>query len=74
MCFFISFLPATIWVVLGYFVLFASTRSEGTIRVFGRALAIWIFIIAALIPVMGAYLTVAGLCPIEAVIRGLQSG
>jgi hypothetical protein len=63
MCFFFSFLPATIWVVLGYFLLFSSTRAEGGVRLFGRILAIWAFIIAAFFPLMGAYVTFAGLCP-----------
>jgi len=74
MCFFFSFLPATFWVVVGYFVLFASTKSEGGVRTFGRILAIWIFIIAAFIPLMGAYLTFSGLCPLEAVLQGMSSG
>lgn len=74
MCFFFSFLPATIWVVLGYFILFSSTKSEGGIRTFGRVLAIWVFVIAAFLPVMGAYVTFSGLCPIEAMLQTMQSG
>ena len=73
MCFFFSFLPATIWVVVGYFVLLSSTRTEGTIQIFGRGLAIWVFIIAALFPVMGAYVTLTGLCPMEDMIQSMQS-
>jgi hypothetical protein len=74
MCFFFSFLPATFWVVVGYFVLFASTKSAGSVRTFGRVLAIWIFIIAAFIPLMGAYISLSGLCPLEALLRGMSSG
>ena len=74
MCFFFSFLPATFWVVVGYFVLFASTKTEGGVRTFGRVLAIWIFIIAAFIPLMGAYISLSGLCPLEALLRGMSSG
>jgi len=74
MCFFVSFLPATIWLVVGYFVLFASTKGQGGIRTFGRVVAIWTFIIAALIPVAGLYVTLSGLCPIEAMLRAVQSG
>jgi hypothetical protein len=74
MCFFFSFLPATFWVVVGYFVLFASTKSEGGVRTFGRILAIWIFIIAAFIPLMGAYISLSGLCPLEALLQGMSSG
>jgi hypothetical protein len=74
MCFFFSFIPATIWVVLGYFILFSSTKSQGAMQTFGRVLAFWVFIIAAFFPVMGAYVTFAGLCPIEAMIRLMHSG
>jgi hypothetical protein len=74
MCFFFSFLPATIWIVLGYFILFSSTKSQGAIQMFGRVLAIWVFIIAAFFPVMGAYVTFAGLCPLEAMLQAVQSG
>ncbi len=64
MCFLISFGPATFWLVVGYFVLFTSTRAEGNMQVFGRVLSIWIFVIALFIPIMGAYVTLSGLCPI----------
>lgn len=74
MCFFFSFIPATIWVVGGYFVLFSSTKTNGAVQTFGRILAVWLFIIAALIPVMGAYLTFSGLCPIDTIIQSMQSG
>jgi hypothetical protein len=30
---------------------------------FGQILAIWVLIVAAFFPVMGAYVTFAGLCP-----------
>ena len=63
MCFFISLIPATIWVVLGYFILFSSNKTVGAVQLFGQILAIWVFIIAALFPVTGAYVTLAGLCP-----------
>ncbi len=73
MCFFFSFVPATFWVVVGYFVLFSSTKAEGGIRTFGRILAIWTFIIAAVLPMAGAYVTLAGLCPIDAIIEAMHS-
>ncbi len=74
MCFFFSFLPATVWVVMGYFILFSSTKTQGAVQMFGRVLAIWVFVIAAFFPVMGAYVTLSGLCPIEAMIQTMQSG
>ncbi len=73
MCFFFSFLPATIWVVVGYFILFSSTKTEGTIEMFGRVLATWVFIIATFFPLMGAYVTLAGLCPLEVMIEAMHS-
>ena len=39
MCFFFSFMPATFWAVVGYFVLFSSTETQGGIRTFGQILA-----------------------------------
>ncbi len=73
MCFFVSFIPATFWLVVGYFVLFSSTRAEGGIKTFGRVLAIWIFVIAAFMPIAGAYITLANLCPIEAMMELIHS-
>jgi TRAP-type mannitol/chloroaromatic compound transport system permease small subunit len=73
MCFFFSLIPATIWAVIGYFILFASSKAEGTIKTFGQGLAIWTFVIALFIPVGGAYVTLAGLCPIEAMWETLHS-
>ena len=73
MCFFFSFIPATFWVVVGYFVLFSSTKAQGGVRTFGRILATWIFIIAAILPIAGAYVTLAGLCPIEAMMEAVHS-
>ncbi len=74
MCFFVSLIPATIWVVLGYFILFSSTKTLGAVQQLGRILAIWVFIIAAFFPVMGAYVTFAGLCPsIGAMMKTMHS-
>ena len=73
MCFLFSLIPATGWVIIGYFVLFASTKAEGGLRKFGRVLAIWSFLIAALFPLGGAFVTLAGLCPIEAMMDTMHS-
>jgi len=73
MCFFFSLLPATVWAIIGYFVLFASTRTDAGMRTFGRVLAVWTFVIAVLIPVGGAYVTLAGLCPIDALMETMHS-
>ena len=46
---FMALIPTTILVVVGYFVLANSATAEGTVRTFGKYLAIWVFILAALI-------------------------
>ena len=74
MCFFVSLIPATIWVVLGYFILFSSTKAQGAVRTFGQVLAVWAFIVAAAFPMAGAYVSYAGLCPMDAMMRSLHSG
>ena len=73
MCFFISLIPATVFTTLGYFVLFASTKAEGITRKFGQILAIWIFIIATFPIIMGAYVTLSGLCPFEEILKLIQT-
>ncbi len=69
MCFLISLIPATIIVVVGYFVLFASTKAEGGVRAFGRILAIWVFIIATFPLIGGAYVTLSGACPLTEMLK-----
>jgi hypothetical protein len=65
MCFFFSFMPATICVTVGFFALFAVSKTTETgLKMFGRVLAIWLFIIAAFILVAGAYASFSGLCPV----------
>lgn len=73
MCFFVSLIPATFWLVVGYFVLFSSMKVDGGIQTLGRVLAIWIFVIAAFMPIAGAYVTLANLCPIEAMMESIHS-
>ncbi len=73
MCFIFSFMPATFWLVVGYFVLFSSTKAEGRVKTFGQLLAIWLFIIAAFFPIAGAYVTLADLCPLEEIMESMHS-
>ena len=73
MCFFASLMPATMLAVVGYFVLFASTRAEGPVYMIGRVLAIWIFFLALMFPIMGAYVAIAGLCPMEAMLAQMEA-
>ena len=69
MCFFFSFVPATFWAIVGYFVLFSSRKAEGNVKKLGQGLAIWTFVLAVMIPIVGAYVTIAGLCPIDAILK-----
>lgn len=64
MCFLISLIPATVLTAIGYIVLVASTRAEGGLRQFGKILAVWIFVIAAIPLLGGAYVTASGACPL----------
>lgn len=73
MCFFFSLIPATIFTVIGYFVLFSSTKVEGNVKKFGHILAIWLFIIALFPIIMGTYLTISGLCPIDEIFKLLST-
>jgi hypothetical protein len=72
MCFLFSLFPATILTVLGYFVLYCSTKADGAVKTFGKILAIWVFVLAAFPPTMGAYVTIAGLCPIDAMMQKMS--
>ena len=72
MCFFFSFMPATFGLVVGYFVLFSSTKAEGGVRIFGKILAIWIFIITAFIPIAGAYVAFTDICPMEKIMENMH--
>lgn len=74
MCFLFSLIPATFWLVVGFFVLYTSTKAEGTLQKFGKILAIWIFIIALLFPVCGAYMTLSGNCPLNEMIEEMDVG
>ena len=71
MCFLLSLFPATVLTVLGYIVLYCSKGTEGALRVFGKILAIWVFILAVVPPVVGAYVTKAGVCPVNAIMHRL---
>ncbi len=73
MCFFFSLIPATVWAIIGFFVMFASTKVEGGLSKFGQVLGTWSLIIAALFPVAGAFVTLAGLCPMAAMMETMHS-
>lgn len=64
MFFFMSLIPATFFLTLGWFVLFASSKAEGNTQKFGKFLGIWILILALLPLLGGLYVTVTGTCPV----------
>ena len=63
MYFIVSLLPTTLFVILGYVVWYCASRSEGGMSTFGKVLAIWVFILALLFPLSGAYFSIAGFSP-----------
>jgi hypothetical protein len=69
MCFLLSLFPATILTVVGYVVLYCSTKTDGAVKAFGKLLAIWVFVLAAFPPITGAYVTIAGICPIDGLMQ-----
>jgi hypothetical protein len=74
MYFFFSLIPATLAVVLAYFILFSSNKTEGAVKTLGQILAIWVFVLAALFPLAGGYATYAGLPTIATMMRSMHSG
>ena len=72
MCLFFSFIPATFFVLVGFFVLYLSKKSGGGLRIFGIILAIWIFIIAALFPIGGIYMTLSLNCPMMKMMQNTE--
>ena len=72
MCFIFSLIPATIYVTIGYFVLFSSSKVDGLLQKFGQILAIWIFIVALFFPICGAYASLSGKCPISKVMQKVE--
>lgn len=74
MYFLLSLVPATLAVVVGYFILFSSTKAEGGVKTFARILAVWVFLLAAALPAAGAYATYAGLPSLGTAMRAMHSG
>ena len=73
MCFFISLIPATFWLVVGYIVLYISSKSDGQVQKFGRILTIWVFVIAAIIPILGLVVSFSDLCPFADLMAKLKA-
>src|SRR5215469_6820001 len=54
----LALLPATALTIAGYFVLYLSARSEGSLRTFGKYLGYWAFTLAGLV-ILGAIFAAA---------------
>ena len=74
MCFLMSFLPATFWGVVRYFILFSSIKAEGGVKTVGRILGVWAFVISVFILLAGAYVSTTGLCSMEMLSQCWNSG
>lgn len=49
--------------VIGFFVLFAASKSDGMIRILGNLLAVWLFVLAVLVIVVTATAAIFGGVP-----------
>lgn len=49
MAFIFALISLTLLVVIGFFVLLASSKTEGVTRTFGKYLSVWIFVLVATI-------------------------
>ena len=61
MIFFISLIPATVLVVVGYFVIYTATRAEGGVKGLGKYLGAWIFFLAGVSILAGLYASTVGI-------------
>ena len=60
-----SLLPATLFVVMAYIVFYCTLRIEGGMKTFGQVLTVWLFILAIILPLSGAYLSISGYSPMQ---------
>jgi hypothetical protein len=72
MLFAISLIPATLFLIVGYFVLFSSTRAEGGVRRFGNVLAVWMFVLAGGVVVGSLVATSMGFSPMARMAQHMQ--
>ncbi len=64
MCLVCSFVPASVFTTIGYFVLLSSQNNLG-MGLFGGILASVLFVIALGFIICGLYMTVSGKCPMK---------
>lgn len=61
MGFLFSLIPATVLVVVGYFVIYAATRTQGALQRFGQYLGAWIFLLAGAVILAGVLASTGGI-------------
>lgn len=61
MIFLISIIPATVLVVLGFFVIYTATRAEGGVKRLGKYLGVWIFFLAGASILGGLFASTVGI-------------
>jgi hypothetical protein len=74
MYFSFSLMLATLAVVLAYFILLSSSKTEGAVKRLGQILAVWVFVLSAALPMAGGYATYADLPSIATMMRSMHSG
>ena len=66
MCAFLCFIPATIFLTISYFVLLTLEKAESAgIKIFGKVITVLLWCIAAMVIILGFYVTITGKCPID---------
>ena len=73
MCFFFSFIPATVFATWGYVVWFAAGFATGNRQRWGNYLAVWLLVLAVGFIACGTFVTVAGLCPMQSMMSEMMS-
>ncbi len=71
MCLLFSLIPASVFTTLSYFVWFAAGNAQGSRQQWGNYLAVWLLLVALGFVACGAFVTLAGLCPMG---RMFQAG
>jgi len=74
MPFLFSLIPTTFLVVVGYFLIYTSTRAEGRLKRFGKYLGVWVFFLAGMV-ILGGLLASTGVVttPMDAMMQHMES-
>ncbi len=69
MCLLFSFVPASVFTTLSYFVWYAAGTAKSNRQQLGNYLALWLLIVALGFIACGAYVTFTGVCPMDRMFR-----